>query len=51
MSLEMIQEIMSRYGEYSYFTREYKRFKADREENRNIVADSTTEYLHCLVKK
>lgn len=51
MSLDTIKEIMSRYGEYRFFTREYKRFKADKEENRNIAADSTTEYLHCLIKK
>lgn len=51
MSLDTIREIMSRYGEYSFFTKDYKRFKADRNENRNIAADSTTEYLHCLIKK
>ena len=50
MSLDTIKEIMEKYGKYSYFTKEYKRFKADKEENRNIVADSTTEYLHCLIK-
>ena len=51
MSLDTIKEIMSRYGEYSFFTKEHKRFKADKDENRNIVADSTTEYMHCLIKK
>ena len=51
MSLDTIKEIMSRYGKYSFFTKEYKRFKADKDENRNIAADSTTEYLHCLIKK
>ncbi len=50
MSLDTIKEIMSQYGEYSFYTKDYKRFKADREENRNILADATTEYLHCLVK-
>ena len=50
MSLDTIKEIMSRYGEYRFFTQEYRRFKADRDENRNIAANSTTEYLHCLVK-
>lgn len=50
MSLDTIREIMSKYGEYSFFTRDYKRFKADKDENRNILAKSTTEYLHCLVK-
>ncbi len=51
MSLDTIKEIMSRYGEYSLFTKEYRRFKADRDENRNIAAGSTTEYLHCLIKQ
>ena len=51
MSLDTIKEIMSHYGEYSFFTKEYRRFKADKDENRNIAADSTTEYLHCLIKQ
>lgn len=51
MSLDTINKIMSRYGKYSFFTKEYKRFKADKDENRNIAADSTTEYLHCLIKQ
>lgn len=51
MSLETIKEIMSKYGEYQFFTQEYRRFKADKDENRNISADSTTEYLHCLIKE
>lgn len=50
MSLDTIKEIMSRYGEYSFFTKEYRRFKADKDENRNIAGNSTTEYLHCLIK-
>lgn len=51
MSLDDIREIMSRYGKYNFFTKEYKRFKADKDENRNISADSTMEYLHCLIKR
>lgn len=50
MSLDSIKEIMSRYGKYNFFTKEYRRFKADKDENRNIAAGSTTEYLHCLIK-
>ncbi len=50
LKLDSIKEIMSRYGDYSFFTREYRRFKADKDANRNIAADSTTEYLHCLKK-
>ena len=51
MSLDTIKEIMSSHGEYSFFTKEYRRFKADKEDNRNIAAGSTTEYLHCLIKQ
>ena len=50
MSLDSIKEIMSRYGKYNFFTKEYRRVKADKDENRNIAAGSTTEYLHCLIK-
>ena len=41
---------MSGYGKYSVFTKEYKRFKADKDENRKITGVGVTEYLHCLVK-
>jgi adenine-specific DNA-methyltransferase len=51
MSLDTIKNIMSKYGEYSYYTKSYKRFKADKDENRNILANETIEYLHCLVKR
>lgn len=51
MSLDTIADIMSHYGEYKCFTQEYKRYKADRATNRNITSDSTTEYLHCLIKR
>lgn len=48
MSKSEIKEIMSKYGEYSFKTKEYKRFKADND--RNNKADETKEYLHILVK-
>lgn len=51
MSLETIKRIMSKYGRYSFYTKTYKRYKADKDENRNIKANETIEYLHCLVKK
>lgn len=51
MSLETIKRIMSKYGKYSFYTKTYKRFKADKDENRNISANETIEYLHCLVKE
>ena len=51
MTPETIRNIMSRYGEYRLFTRDdYKRFQADTADNRNIAADTTVEYLHCLVR-
>lgn len=49
MSLDTIKEIMSKYGEYKVFTKDYHRFKADNA--RNNKADTTVEYLHCLIKK
>lgn len=51
MSLETIKNIMSKYGEYSVYTKAYRRFKADKDENRNITANETIEYLHCLKKR
>lgn len=51
MSLNQIREIMSKYGEYTVYTKDYRRFRADKKENRNHKADVTTEYLHCLAKK
>ena len=51
MDLATIQQIMSKYGEYKIFTKEYKRFQADKTANRNINSFSTTEYLHCLIRK
>ncbi len=51
MNLDAIKAIMSKYGKYACYTREYRRFKADKDENRQIAADSTTEYIHCLIKE
>lgn len=51
MNLETIKAIMSRYGKYTCYTQDYRRFKADKSENRQIFADSTTEYIHCLIKE
>ena len=50
MNFDTIKKIMSRYGRYEVRTRQYRRFKADKEENRNISAHTTTEFLHCLIK-
>lgn len=48
MKLDIIKNILSKYGKYSVFTQEYRRFKADN--GRINKTDSTVEYLHCLVK-
>ena len=50
MSEEEIRQIMKRYGSYDLITTTYQRFKADKTENRNHKANSTTEYLHILEK-
>lgn len=50
MDLNLIKSIMEKYGEYQVATTEYRRFRADKEENRNHKASSTVEYLHCLIK-
>lgn len=49
MSLEDIKKIMSLRGKYGFFTKNYNRFKADKDNNRNYKANQTTEYLHYVV--
>lgn len=51
MPFDVIQHTMEKYGEYQRFEQEYRRFKADTDKNRNIKANTTTEYLHCLIRK
>ena len=51
MPLDVIKSIMEKYGKYEMFTTDYRRFKADADENRNHKSDKTIEYLHCLIKK
>lgn len=51
MSLSDIQQIMSRYGSYKVYQKQYHRFRADKAESRNHLADTTTEYLHVLIKE
>jgi len=50
MPPEVVQIIMSKYGKYDLETQQYQRFKADKSQNRNHKASSTTEYLHILEK-
>ncbi len=51
MNATEIKSIMTKYGKYDLVTKDYQRFKADKEENRNHKANATTEYLHILEKK
>lgn len=51
MSVKTIENIMSKYGDYKCFTKAYRRFKADKDENRNTGGDETKEYLHCVIKE
>ncbi len=46
LSLDEIKEIMSTKGEYGLFTKEYQRYKSDKDENRNHKDIQTYEYLH-----
>ncbi len=50
MTSEIVKETMKRFGKYNLETTKYQRFKADKTENRNHKANSTTEYLHILEK-
>ncbi|WP_258393905.1 hypothetical protein [Mycoplasma wenyonii] len=46
MASKEIKDVMSKFGTYSCFTQEYKKFKASRLQKN----ETTIEYLHCLVK-
>ncbi len=50
LPIDQIKDIMSKYGKYVVYTKDYKRFKSDKEENRHHKANETVEYLHCLIK-
>lgn len=49
MTHNYIKEVMSLRGKYGYFTKEYNRFKADKDKNRKYKSESTTEYLHYVI--
>ena len=51
MSTEDVKTVMQKYGKYSLIVKEYKRFKADKDENRNHKVDMTYEYLHIIKKE
>ena len=46
MSIKDVQEILSLRGNPKTFILKYKRFKADKTENRNHKSNFTYEYLH-----
>ncbi len=50
MTPETIKNVLSKYGKYDLITTNYQRFKADKTNNRNHKANSTTEFLHILEK-
>jgi len=49
MTLHDIKTIMSSRGQYGYFTQEYNRFKADKDESRDFSSSNTLEYLHYVI--
>lgn len=51
MTFDDIKEIMSKYGEYSCHTKEHRRFRSDKDKNRNVGNKCTIEFLHCLIKE
>ena len=44
-----VKTVMLKRGEYGIFKKIYNRFKADTDENRNHIANNTTEYLHYVI--
>lgn len=51
LSMDEIKDIMSTKGEYGVFTKEYQRYKSDKDENRNHKDIQTFEYLHYVICK
>ncbi len=49
MLAEDVAKIMSKKGQYGVFTKEYNRFKADKDISRTHKAASVTEYLHYVI--
>lgn len=49
MSLDEIKQIMWYRWDYWVLTQDYKRFKADKTENRNHKKSKTIEYLHYVI--
>ncbi|MDD7558621.1 MAG: DNA adenine methylase [Porphyromonas somerae] len=51
MSIEEIEEIFNRYGDYKLFQSDYRRFRSDKETRRNHKGSTTTEFIHVLTKR
>lgn len=49
MTLDDIEQIMSTRGSYGFFKRDYSRFRADNDQNRNFKSDKTVEFLHYVI--
>ncbi len=50
MSKKDIENIMKKYGKYSLAKKQYQRFKADKNQNRNHKTNKIYEHLHILIK-
>lgn len=50
MRMEEIKKIMGKYGKQSILSKSYRRFKANKDENRGYDSDKTKEYIHMLEK-
>ena len=50
MSQNEVETVMKRFGKYTLKTKKYRRFKADKTENRNHKASETFEFIHILEK-
>jgi len=50
MPFDEIKAIMSKFGDYSFVSTNYQRFKADTDSNRKHKAKKTEEFLHILKK-
>ncbi|WP_198941896.1 hypothetical protein [Neisseria meningitidis] len=48
MSVGQVREIFERFGKYNLVQTEYRRFKADKTENRKAPSESVPYYLYCL---
>ncbi|HAR99932.1 MAG: Site-specific DNA-methyltransferase (Adenine-specific) [Candidatus Moranbacteria bacterium GW2011_GWC2_37_73] len=46
MTPQEVRDIMGLRGKYGCFKKEYNRFKADKDKNRDYSANKTVEYLH-----